>query len=221
MNYYYVPDVLAFEVCREYLSQITAVHVCLEEGNSHDEDFQYCNLVLQKDFVIPEDWKERSTYVAAPIVEYCASTDMAEKKRAFFELLKRNLNTVFGVYTEDRIPGFDELLEDSSWIGHIEYYGMRCELSEYQTGFYLRLEDFELENEAIERGFCKTSAIYYCKPLYNFFWTEKEGTYYLCSDEQKGLNSPEVFEIHVRWTGKTLEDIKEKSNHFCKVDTAR
>lgn len=218
--YYYVPDVLAFDVCREFLSQITAVHVCLEKGNSHDEDFQYCNLVLQKDFVIPEDWKERSTYVAVPIVEYCDSTDVEERKRVFFDHLARNLDTVFGVYTEDSIPGFDDLLESGSWIGEIEYYGMRCELSEYRNGFYLRLMDFEREKEAIDRGFCKTSAFYYCKPLYNFVWTEKGGKYYLCSDEQMGLSSPEVFEIHVRWSGRNLEDIKERSNHFCEVDMA-
>lgn len=215
MKHYDMVDVLAFDVCREYLSQISAVCVCLKQGNSHDEDFQYCKLVLQKNFVIPEGWKERSTYVAVPIVEYCDSTDVDERKRAFFEHLKKNQETSFTVYTEDRMPDLEDLEESYRTIGSIEYYGMICELSESRYGFCLRLKDFKREQEAIDRGFCKTSAFSYCKPLYDFVWIEKAGQYYLCSDKQMELNSPEVFEIHpCRWWERYGEEIKVKSNHF-------
>lgn len=217
MKYYTMVDVFAFDICYKYLSQISAVSVCLEIGNSHDEDFQYCNLVLKKDFVIPDEWNERSTYVAVPIVEYCESTDIEEMKHAFFKHLKRNQMTSFTVYTEGSIPELEELYKSYQTLGSIEYYGMRCELSEGQYGFCLSLKDFDREQEAVDRGFCKTSAFCYCKPLYDFVWIEKTGQYYLCSDEHMGLSGSEVFEIHVCWSEKNLEDIKKESKHFLRV----
>ncbi len=67
------------EFITDNIDEIDAIKYCLEEGNSHDENWQFMYIVCDNDFEVND---KPSLYVSAPIVEHIDKSELLKYVKA-------------------------------------------------------------------------------------------------------------------------------------------